>query len=211
MIRLWCFDLDGTLIDSCGDLTAAVNHMRALLALPPLPDAAVMPMLGNGMLKLTERALADAPAGTDVKAAMARLRDYYLAHSAERTRLYPNVAETLARLRASGAVLAVVTNKVAAAAEQVLAELGLAEFFDRVVGDGDDCRLKPEPDALLMLMKEFGIRPEETAMVGDNDTDLAAARAAGVKRVFAAYGYGDRRGEGYDAAIHQFAELENIS
>lgn len=210
MIRLWCFDLNGTLVDSCADLTAAVNHMRAGLALPPLPEATVMPMLGNGMRRLTERALPDAPAGTDIDAALDCLREYYMNHSADRSRPYLGVKATLAKLRASGARLAVVTNKVAAAAQGVLDGLDLSAMFDRVIGDGEGYRLKPEPDMLLALLKEFGVPPEAAAMVGDNDTDLAAGRAAGMMRIYADYGYGGPHGETYDRVIHTFVELEHI-
>ncbi len=213
-IRNWLFDLDGTLVDSCGDLSAAVNQMRRHFRLPPLDEAQVSPMLGDGMRRLTERALGDGPAvAADVAAVdegLKILRTYYGQHFADRSHPYPGVVATLTELRRRGGRIAVVSNKMADAARGVLEALDLATFCDMILGDGEGLKLKPAPDLVLEAMRRWQAQPSETAIVGDNYTDMAAGNAAGVTRVFATYGYGTLNGEKFDLAIGHFAELENL-
>ena len=212
MIRLWCFDLDGTLVDSGDDLTAAVNFMRATRKLPPLGRNRVLALLGCGRRMLVERALADAPPFPEAELdELEKIYEaYYAAHSCDRTRLFPGVPETLSTLRRRGGRVVLLTNKTASDARTILRKLAADAFFDRVVGDGDGLALKPEPDMLLAVMRQFATPPEETAMVGDNHTDLGAARRAGARAVFARYGFGVTGDETFDDAIGNFAELEEL-
>ena len=104
------FDMDGTLIDSAGDIGAAVNRMRVSFGLAPLPREAVIRMVGNGARVLVARATADAP-GLDQDEAFRRYRHEYDTHLIDETRLYPGVPEALEALRSAGFRLAVYTNK----------------------------------------------------------------------------------------------------
>lgn len=213
MIRLWCFDLDGTLVDSLGDLTTSVNFMRKAWELPPLDREWVRNIIGDGRRTLLARALTGGKPFTeqDLDRLEALYSDYYSAHSCDRTVLFPGARETLVHLRARGGKLVLTTNKTASDARTILAKLGAAELFDRVIGDGEGLALKPEPDMLLAVMEQFAVPPAETVMVGDNHTDLGAARRAGVRAAFARYGYGVPRDEPVTWNIERFTDLETLS
>ena len=106
--------------------------------------------------------------------------------------------------------MAVVTNKSTAPSQKIIEAAGLAEYMLLVQGDGDNLPLKPNADLLLYAMKKINAVPEKTLMVGDNFTDIGAARNAGVKSVFIKNGYGVIGNEKADYVIDDFADLGNI-
>ena len=188
--QLVLFDLDGTLIDSAGDLHHAVNSMLAALGREPLSLAQVIGMIGNGVPTLVTRALAarpGAPVGHDD--AMALFNAAYDAAPTALTRPYPGVVETLERLATTGRTLAVCTNKHEASARRILADLGLARYFDHLVaGDSLPFR-KPDPRVLTETLARLGLAAGDAWMVGDSEVDAATAEAAGVDFVLLTYGY----------------------
>jgi phosphoglycolate phosphatase len=207
------FDLDGTLVDSAGDLRDALNALLAEEGLAPLDLEAVKGMIGDGVARLVERGLAARGAGLDrLPARVARFMELYEANAARLTRPYPQLAETLESLRKRGLRLAVVTNKPHAATMRILEALDLARFFDAVVGGDTLSRRKPDPAPLLHAMRALDAAPAETLMVGDNHHDVAAARAAGVPVAVVAYGYGRRPAAelGADRVLDSFAALRRL-
>jgi phosphoglycolate phosphatase len=202
---LLVFDLDGTLIDSVGDLTTAVNRLRQDYQLPPLATDLVRRYVGDGVRKLVERALQGHPA--DFEAALRAYRGYYEHHLHDTTALFPGVADGLKKLCAAGYQLAVISNKPANFCRVLLAQLGIAELFCCVLGDGDTPRLKPDPAPLLEVMRRAGATPEETWMIGDHHTDLEAARHAGVRSVFVSYGLGETGAENPAQRCADFVEI----
>ena len=207
------FDLDGTLVDSAGDLRDALNALLAEEGLAPLDLQAVKGMVGDGVAKLVERGLTARGAGLDrLPARVARFMELYEPNAARLTRPYPLVAETLESLRQRGLRLAVVTNKPHAATMRILEALDLARFFDAVVGGDTLSRRKPDPAPLLHAMRALDAAPAETLMVGDNHHDVAAARAAGVPVAVVAYGYGGRPAAelGADRVLDSFAALRRL-
>jgi len=202
------FDLDGTLIDSRADLTAAVNAMRRSYGLEPHPVARVTGWVGNGLGKLVERALSDA-SGIDRAEAQTRMQAAYAADPVAETRLYDGVRETLAALAVRGVPLAIATNKPEAVTRRILAALGVAEYFAVVVGGGR-LPLKPDPASLRYCLDEIGVPVESGWMIGDHYTDLEAARHAGMRRAWAAWGFGDPREEAYDRRLECFREVETL-
>lgn len=213
MIRLWCFDLDGTLVDSIGDLTVSINVMRKAWGLGPLDREWVSRLVGCGRRALLARALeGDKPfTEADLDRLEALYSDYYSEHSCDLTRLFPGARETLEHLRRRGARLVLTTNKTAGDARTILAKLDVAGLFDRIIGDGEGLALKPEPDMILAVMRQFAVPAAETVMVGDNYTDLGAARRAGTRAVFARYGYGVAEGEPITWNIDKFSDLEALA
>ena len=199
------FDLDGTLIDSVGDLTTAVNLLRQDYRLPSLSVEVVRHYVGNGVRKLVERALQGHP--TDFESALRAYRGYYEHHMSDTTALFPDVAAGLRKLRAAGYQLAVISNKPSAYCQALLARLGMADLFVCILGDGDTPRLKPDPAPLLETMHRACATPTETWMIGDHHTDLEAARRAGVRSVFVAYGLGEIGAEKPDQRCANFAEV----
>ena len=181
--------MDGTLIDSAGDIGAAINRMRVSFGLDPLPRESVVRMVGNGARVLVARALADTP-GMDLDEAFRRYRHEYDTHLIDETRLYPGVPEALDALKSAGFRLAVFTNKPFGSTRFILKGLGIDAFFPSVVGADSGFPLKPEPDALDHILNETGTDAAGSWMVGDNWTDIDSGHAAGFRTAYCAWGYG---------------------
>lgn len=206
--QLLIFDLDGTLIDSRRDLTTAVNLTRAHYGLPPLPVEAVTSYIGDGVLRLITRALDGT--GIDPRDALPLQAAFYREHLADETVLYPGVAEGLQRLQEAGHLLALATNKPAEACELILRHFGIREHFRWVLGGGDVPRLKPAPDPILHILRAGGLAADGTWVIGDHHTDLEAARRAGVRSVFAAWGFGRQGAEQPTCVARSFPELTRL-
>jgi phosphoglycolate phosphatase len=199
-VKTTLFDLDGTLVDSRADLALAVNLTRQDFGLPPKSTGEVVACVGEGVRVLIERAIPERPELWD--AMLARQRVHYRAHCLDNTALYPGVVATLETLCAAGWRLAVVTNKPGPVTRPILDGLGILHCFGAVVGGGDCPALKPDPAPLLSAAAQMGAALDGTDwMVGDNFTDLAAGRRAGVRRCFCRFGFGAVQGETYDATI----------
>jgi phosphoglycolate phosphatase len=181
------FDLDGTLIDSRADLTAAVNHVLRGLGLAELPPATLYRYVGDGARVLVERALG--PEHQDrLEAAVEAFMAYYAAHLLDATRPYPGVEEALAALAARGVACSVLTNKPEAMSRAILDGLGLAARFVAIVG-GDSLPVrKPDPVGLERLRALTATARERMLLVGDSGIDLRTARAGGVAFCGVAWG-----------------------
>jgi phosphoglycolate phosphatase len=183
------FDLDGTLVDSLGDLHRALNLTLAELRCGTLALATVQSMVGDGVGQLVSRALEATGCEADPQQAVARYLAHYEADPVAHTQVYPGVRTTLEAFRQQGIPLAVLTNKLSRSTQLVLERLDLARYFSRVVsGDSLEFR-KPDPRVLLALLASFGARPAGALMVGDSEVDADTARAAGVPFVLVTYGY----------------------
>ena len=213
MIRrfLLC-DLDGTLVDSAPDLADSLNRALAAAGRRTLAYDTVRRFIGDGTRKLVERGFAatGAPlAEPALDAALARFMADYSKHAIDNTRPYPDVVETLARLRQDGIVLGICTNKPEAPTRSMLAALDLARFFAGISA-GDSCSArKPDPGHVQDALARIGATPDRAAMVGDSEHDVAAGRAAGLKTIAVTYGYarGPYDSLGATRLIARFSEL----
>ena len=203
--KLLIFDLDGTIINSSRDLTAAVNKMREKYGCNPLSPETVTGFIGNGTDRLIERSIAGT--GIDFQEA----KEYYSAYYAENycvyTTMYNDVENSLKYLRESGHILAVLTNKQIVSTVLILKSHGIKKLFHSILGDGSGFPLKPEPEAILSLTAEYDIPPEDTYMIGDHYTDILAAENSGVHSVYLTYGLGETRGAVPDMVFDSFSEL----
>jgi phosphoglycolate phosphatase len=200
MLQGVVFDLDGTLVDSAGDLQATLNLLLSEHRLPSLDLPAVKLMIGDGVAKLVERAfIATGGDVSLVNAASARFLELYEGNATERTIAYPGVHDTLSNLSAAGFTLCVVTNKPYAATIEILEALKLRPFFAAVVGGDSAPRRKPHPDPILKALADAGLRPDETMMIGDNYHDVEAAHAAGLPAIMVTYGYSHKAPESVGA------------
>jgi phosphoglycolate phosphatase len=207
---LLVFDLDGTLVDSVPDLRAGLNEMLRERGRRPLSPAEVKHMVGDGAPALVARALAATGAGpAEAATALRRFLELYEANAANLTRLYPGVPETLMALRRRGYRTAICTNKPQRATMAVMQGLDLLPLFDAVAGGDRFAVKKPHPGHLLGIISELGGRPAASAMVGDNENDAAAARAAAIPLVLMRYGYArvDPESLAADALLDHFSEL----
>ncbi len=208
------FDLDGTLVDSVPDLSAAINVMLQQLGLPAREEAQVRHWVGNGMDNLIHRALTNEMAGKAEPDQFARAKPLYKAAYAENVSahsdLYPGVHTGLATLHAAGWPMACVTNKPVEFALPLLAQMGIGHFFGTVVGGECIAHPKPAPDALLLSAERLGISIHRGLMVGDSLNDVGAARNAGCPVVCVPYGYNhgqNIRDAQPDAVIASIADL----
>lgn len=210
-------DVDGTLVDSVPDLAWCVDAMMRELGLPERGEAAVRQWVGNGVPRLVERALVNDLNGMPDKAlydkAYPIFLDLYADNTAKRSRLYPGVQEGLDDLQAAGFRLGCVTNKAEQFTLPLLRDLGLAERFEIVIAGDTLPKKKPDPLPLLHAAEHMGARPENCLMLGDSQSDVKAARAAGFHIVCMSYGYNhgeDIRDSHPDAVIDSMTELRPL-
>jgi phosphoglycolate phosphatase len=190
--RTVLFDLDGTLIDSAPDIAAAVNELLAHSGRGPLTLAQVTSMIGNGVEKLVERAIAatgDVLGPEALKRQQMAMIDIYAKHLTGLTVLMPGAREALDVLHSDGIPLGLVTNKPQRFIEAVLDHFGLSALFGVVIGGDAGVPKKPAPDMLLAALEQFGVAPADAVMVGDSPADLDSARAAGTASVIVRGGY----------------------
>ena len=191
--RLVMFDLDGTLMDSVPDLAAAVDKMLMLLGREPAGIDRVRDWVGNGSRVLVRRALAGQLQHEGVADELAdeALALFMQAYSGghELTTVYPGVRECLDWLRERDVKLAIITNKPAQFIEPLLEENGLAGYFQWLIGGDTLPQQKPDPAALVWVMREAGVSPNASLFVGDSRNDVRAAKAASVPCAALTYGY----------------------
>ena len=207
---LLVFDLDGTLIDTVPDLANALNHVLREHGHAPFSPREVQAMVGDGIPALVTRGFAGR--GADATEASEAVPDFlaiYEASAANLSRPYPGVRDTLVELRRRGYRTAVCTNKAERATLAVLRGLDLMALFDGIAGGDRFAVRKPNPGHLLKLISELGASPAASAMIGDNENDAAAARAAAVPLVLMRYGYArvDPDALAADALLDRFSEL----
>ncbi|GAM07333.1 HAD-IA family hydrolase [Novosphingobium sp. MBES04] len=206
------FDLDGTLLDTHGDLGHAVNHALALAGREPVDKETVRTLVGGGARKMLARAfeVTGGPVAEDrFEELHAQLMAYYTANIARDTHLFPGGEAMLDGLAARGVKIAVVTNKLEHLAVRLFEELGLAKRFVTVIG-GDTLgpgRAKPKPDLLHLMLERAG--GGRAAYVGDTSYDTGGAAAAGLPCVVVSFGFNDAEPEtlGGSAVIDHFDEL----
>jgi|WetSurMetagenome_2_1015567.scaffolds.fasta_scaffold266559_1 phosphoglycolate phosphatase len=189
MFHLVVFDLDGTLIDSIGDLHTAVNQVMGEHGGRVLDLDEVARMVGEGARLLVSRAVSASGARVTVDAALARFLAVYDSLLPGETRPYAGIPELLAAA-APLAQLSVLTNKPTDATRKILESLRLARWFSGIIGGDGPFPRKPEPASLLHLAREAGVTPATTLMVGDSTVDLLTAQNAGTSMCVARYGFG---------------------
>ena len=210
-LRAAIIDLDGTLVDTLGDFTAALNAMARELVLPEVPASTVERFIGKGSEHLIRATLEHLGAPESLyPRAWDAYQSAYRGLNGRWATVYPGVTEGLQQLRASGLRLACLTNKPGEFARDLLRDKGLAAEFSAVFGGDAFERKKPDPLPLLKTCEALGAAPGATLVVGDSRNDAAAARAAGCPVVLVTYGYNHGepvRTVGADAYVDSLAEL----
>lgn len=184
------FDLDGTLVDSVGDLAAAATELVTSLGGRPLAPVEVGLMVGDGAGLLVRRALAAAGLDPDTPGALPRFLDIYSRRMLETTVAYPGTAEML-QLASRDAILSVLTNKPEQHSRHILDALGLSAYFAHIVGGDGPLGRKPDPAALRAMASGDA----RVMLIGDSPVDWHTAEAAGCAFAWARYGFGARRFE----------------
>ena len=210
-------DVDGTLVDSVPDLAYCVDEMMKALDMPTHGEAKVRNWVGNGVERLTRRALIGQLDGEPDEALFEKaypiFLDLYAENTSKRSCLYPGVEEGLAYLEKEGYKLGCVTNKASQFTIPLLKDLGAHDHFEIIICGDTLEKKKPDPMPLLHAAEFFAVQPENAMMLGDSISDVKASRAAGFQIVCMSYGYNhgdDIRDASPDAVIDSMAELPGI-
>ncbi len=179
------WDLDGTLVDSRRDLAQAMNAALLEHGFPPLSLEAVMAFVGHGARELVRGCLAGRG---DEAAVLESFLVHYAACLVETTRPYAGIFEVLTAAQRRGLYQAVLTNKPQHHTERILQGLGLASFFDPVIGGDRLSTRKPDPQGAIEILRRWGVGPGSVVLIGDSDTDVRTARAAGLGVLGVRYG-----------------------
>ncbi|MFM9970955.1 MAG: phosphoglycolate phosphatase [Burkholderiales bacterium] len=186
-VRAVLFDLDGTLLDTVGELSRAANRMLAALSLPPRHEHEIRDFIGRGTAKLVERCLGGESGR--LEEALAIFNAVYQEEAGRELRIYPGVIDGLDLLAAAGMPLGCVTNKPEVFTLPLLRDAGLAKYFSVVVSGDSVARRKPDPMPFTFACSQLGIASNSVLVVGDSANDANAARAAGCRVVCVPYGY----------------------
>lgn len=190
--RAVLFDLDGTLLDTLDDLADAMNAALATVGCDPHPVAAYRRFVGDGIHNAARRALPeDRRDDATVDAVVAQMRVEYHLRQTNKTRPYHGIRELLDELTRLGVPRCVFSNKPDSATQQVVAQLLGGWTFHPIRGARDDTPLKPAPDGALAVAAELGLPAHEVIYVGDTNTDMQCAVAAGMIPIGAAWGFRD--------------------
>ncbi len=202
MVKCVIFDLDGTLLDTADDLTAAANAVCRRHGWPEVGREELLLKVGNGNRVLLQRlSPPEAREGEALEESARVFREYYRAHCADRTAPYPGITELLSDLRRAGIKTAVLSNKW-----QEFTETLIRRFFpgltDLILGKQDGVPAKPDPAAALLALRELGCAPEEGVFVGDSAVDVQTAENAGMACCAVSWGFRSRNSLAEAGAEH---------
>lgn len=168
------FDLDGTLLNTIGDLAAAGNHALGEMGLPTHDEQRYCYFVGNGIPKLIKRMLPPEHTKADEQTALRIFSEYYELHKSDRTEPYPGIAELLAELKMRGIMAVCCTNKDHRFAEELLNGF-FGDKITEVIGAGQGFAVKPDPSAALYLAKKYASPDKKPLYVGDSGVDMQTA------------------------------------
>lgn len=206
------FDLDGTLLNTLGDLRAATNHALEVRGLPPHSMEEIRQFIGNGIRLLICRAMPEGTPEAEIDAALDDFKAYYAAHIHDRTVPYDGIPQLLTALRKRGIKVAVLSNKIDSASQQLI------EYFfpgktDVVFGEHVGVPRKPDPTSCRMVMQQLGVQPEQVLYVGDSGTDMQTAKNAGLYAVGVTWGFRSKEvllENGADVLVHRPEQILQI-
>lgn len=191
--QTYVFDLDGTLLDTLGDLSASTNYALRTHGMPEHSLDDVRRFVGNGVRVLMERAVPQGAENPQFEAAFQTFRTHYMQHSLDTTKPYDGILETLEALKAEGCRLAVVSNKMMAATQELCRHF-FRDTIEVAIGEHEaqGIRKKPAPDTVNEAFRQLGVGKERAVYVGDSDVDILTARNSGLPCISVLWGFRDR-------------------
>lgn len=191
MLNTVIFDLDGTLLDTLDDLSNSVNYALYQHGLPQRTQAEVRRFLGNGIQSLMRQSVGqDTLSEADFDTVFRTFRAHYVEHCLDRTQPFPGIISMLQQLQAHGIKMAIVSNKLHEAVQELNRRF-FSDYIDIAVGESATVRRKPNPDAVHCALEQLGSRREEALYVGDSEVDWQTARNAGLRVVLVEWGFRD--------------------
>ncbi|MEG2276411.1 MAG: HAD family hydrolase [Odoribacter sp.] len=192
--KLIIFDLDGTLLNTLGDLAASVNYVLREHRFPEHPLSAYRFFVGNGITKLIERALPEeARQETTIQTLRQEFVAYYQQHKIVLTHPYRGIPEVLNHLNAHGILLAVASNKYHQGTVELIHHYFGTQLFTVIAGQQENVPVKPDPAIVHRIINETGIRTENTLYIGDSGVDMQTARNSNIPSIGVTWGFRPRR------------------
>ena len=193
--KLVIFDLDGTLLDTLDDLSAAVNYAMEQRGFPQHTREEYMKMVGHGARNLMSQALPLEHAHDEalIDAVLADFRAYYNTHIDVFTKPFPGIRELIAELHRNDIKLAVASNKFHEGTEHLIKEFFSDIPFVAILGNRPGFPLKPNPEVIGEVLKKAGLSQADTVLVGDSDTDMETALNGGIRGIAVGWGYRDMK------------------
>ena len=191
--RLFIFDLDGTLLNTIGDLAVGCDYMLTLRGLPTHTYEEYCSFVGNGIMRLVERALPEELRTPDyVKSARKDFVDYYIDHIDAHTIPYEGMVELINLLQQRGAKLAVASNKFQAGTEKLIKKFFPSIEWVEICGNREGVPLKPDTALVDMILEKAGVKRKGCVMIGDSGVDIQTAHNAGITSVGVSWGFRSR-------------------
>ena len=203
------FDMDGTVLDTLGDLAAAVNHTLREFSMPERSIAEIAAALSNGAAYLIAHTVPDGTPKELTDKVLAAYALYYDAHCDILTGPYDGIVPLMEKLRDKGVKLAVISNKQDTAVKP-LAEKYFPGLLEIAVGESAEVRRKPNPDAVLAALRHIGVEREDAIYVGDTEVDLQTARNAGMECASVDWGFRTREQLVEIGAEHIFNTVQEL-
>ena len=212
MYKLCVFDMDGTFVNSIGDIADAMNRSLTAMGYKPYSEEDYCRMVGDGMRVLCERALPN-----DDKEELEKLislyKEDYLNNCCVRTAPYDGMVDLIYDLKRSGIKSAILSNKPHDQVMEISEKIFEKDLFDEIIGNSERFPIKPAPDSLYYIMDKYNATNNETVYIGDSDVDMILGKKADVYTIGAAWGF---RGEkellnaGADDIAHNAEELGSL-
>ena len=206
------FDMDGTLLDTLDDLRDSVNTVLSRYGLAPISRYEAAHFLGNGAKHLVHCSLKGQVSPEQEEEILEEYKAWYQDHCRIKTAPYPGVMDLLARLKAAGCRMAVVSNKPDPAVRE-LNEYFFGGLIETAIGEKTGIRRKPAPDTLLEAMRLLEADRKECVYIGDTEVDLQTAENAGLNCICVAWGFRsieELQAAGADAIVGNADELEEL-
>lgn len=184
----YIFDLDGTLLNSIGDLTTSCNHAMQQYHLPTYTVEEVQMMVGNGVRKLLERAIPGGLSHPLFEEIEACFREYYLEHNLDTTQPYEGVLEMLHSLKTQQKKIAVVSNKFDTATKNLVSHF-FSTDIQVAIGENKNIRKKPAPDTVYEAIRQLGAEKDSCVYIGDSDVDIETASNCGIPCISVLWGF----------------------
>lgn len=189
--KLVIFDLDGTVLDTLGDLCNSVNYALKSYNLPERSLDEVRNFVGNGIRRLIDLSVPENTALSVTDSVFDAFKAHYKEHSSDNTKPYNGIAELLGELKKKGILTAVVSNKAHFAVKD-LADSYFDGLFSYISGEKEGIPRKPAPDMVRNAIEFFGVSSEDAVYVGDSEVDIMTAKNCGIDSIIVTWGFRDK-------------------
>ena len=210
--QLIIFDLDGTLLNTIGDLAVGCDHMLTLRGLPTHSYEEYCTFVGNGIMRLVERALPEELRTEEyVKAARRDFVEFYIDNIDNHTVPYEGMVELVEQLQTKGAKLAVASNKFQAGTEKLIRKFFPTIEWVEICGNREGVPLKPDTALVDMIIEKAGVERKNCTMLGDSAVDIQTARNAAIRSVGVSWGFRSREELEQAGADHITDTVEELT